>query len=319
MNIKNILLTAGAFVFVFAVISSISAQEMTPIVSDSVGSDAILGTSVDEIISAASSGGLSGAQDFSALEQDAGGKVLGSSVSPETPSVEPQPVLSSVFSSDSLKDLESQGGLSSDPQINADTPSVFNLAVKFFEKVVFKKDVQFSGRPVFDDGLDISGKTTFDKDTAGYAIIKEDNQSVVVEFDHDYGEPPVVTATLSLQQYKDSEVRSLAEELLFLSDVKYIITNVSKKGFEIMMNKKADSDIPFSWHALAVSDPTISKKKGGTLKNKIDSDESIPNDSPASLPTNSNANSAPPAASPPPEAPQVPSDPNAVDDGNTSS
>ena len=154
----------------------------------------------------------------------------------------------------------------------ADGLGVFNLAVKFFEKVVFKKDVEFAGRPIFDDGLDISGKTTFDKDMAGYAIIKNGNQSVMVEFDKGYDMPPIVTATLSLQQYNDSDVRALAENLLFISDVKYIITNVSKNGFEIMMDKKADSDIPFSWHALAVDDPTTSKKKGETLKNKIGSD-----------------------------------------------
>ena len=90
---------------------------------------------------------------------------------------------------------------------------------------------------------------------------KEDNQSVMVEFDKGYDAPPIVTATLSLQQYKDPDVRAVAEDLLLVSDVKYIITNVSKKSFEIMMDHKADSDIPFSWHALAVNDPTTSKKR----------------------------------------------------------
>jgi len=205
--------------------------------------------------------------------------------------------------------------LSSDPQINTDTPSTFNLAVKFFEKVVFKKDVEFAGRPIFEDGLDISGKVTFDKDTAGYAIIKEDSQSVMVEFDKGYDSPPIVTATLSLQQYKDSDVRALAENLLFISDVKYIITNVSKKGFEIMMDKKADSDIPFSWHALAVNDPTTSKKKGESLKSKIGS-ELDPNASAASSSTGGrttpSASADPtPAAAIQSGASQVPIDPGA--------
>jgi hypothetical protein len=300
---KKFFLIAGTLVLVFAAISSVGAQEMIPVMSGGMESDATLGTPIDEIISAVSSGGLSGNQDFFALKLDTEGQSLENSISlnPEVSGSEDSSALKSNLNSSSLKDLELKGGLSSDPQINADTPSVFNLAVKFFEKVVFKKEVEFSGRPVFDDGMDISGSPIFDKDTAGYAIIKSGNQSVVVEFDHEYIDPPVVTATLSLQQYKDSEVRSLAEELLFLSDVKYIITNVSKKGFEIMMDKKADSDIPFSWHALAVNDPTTSKKKGGSLKNKIGSESGSNFD----------------AASLLPEASQVPSNPNAAN-GNTS-
>jgi hypothetical protein len=273
---------AAFFAAAFGIFSLIAAgfparaQELTPVIVNSVGGEETLGTPVSELISAASSGGLSGAQDLFVLEQNVGGQVLGSSVLLETSSSDPQPPMqspSTAFSSDSLKDLELQGGLSSDPEISsADTPTVFNLAVKFFERVVFKKDVEFASRPVFDKGLDISGQPVFDKDTAGYAIIQEGNQSVEVEFDHEYDSPPVVTATLSLQQYKDPEVRSVAEDLLLISDVKYIITNVSKKSFEILMDRKADSDIPFSWHALSVNDPIIAKKKGEKLKSKIGND-----------------------------------------------
>lgn len=284
---KKFFSAVGAFVLVLAAASSASAQEIVP-VANSVGTNATLGTPVSEIISAAGSGGLSGAQDFSALKPDIKDQSLENSISSDAQPPNSEP---SKFNSDSLKDLELKGGLSSDPQINADTPSVFNLAVKFFEKVVFKKDVEFAGRPRFDDGLDISGKTTFDKDTAGYAIIKKDNQSVAVEFDKGYDSPPIVTASLSLQQYKESGVRALAENLLFITDVKYIITNVSKKGFEIMMDKKADSDIPFSWHALAVSDPTTSKKKGETVKSNISS-ELDPSVSAESSSTGGRVNSA---------------------------
>jgi hypothetical protein len=273
---KLFFLAVGAFFLVLSGLSA-NAQEMIPVVADSVGTNATLGTPVSELISAAASGGLSGAQDLSALKQDDQkqtfeGTVAGAADSPTDDPQSPMQLPSPVFSPDSLKDLESQGGLSSAPEISsADTPAVFNLAVKFFERVVFKKDVEFASRPMFDKGLDISGQPTFDKDTAGYAIIEKDNQSVEVEFDHAYDSPPVVTATLSLQQYKDSDVRAVAEDLLLISDVKYIITNVSKKSFEILMDRKADSDIPFSWHALAVNDPATAKKKGEKLKSSIGS------------------------------------------------
>jgi len=269
---KLFFLVIGAFCLILLV-SSARAQELTPVSVNSVGANEILGTPVSEMISAAGSGGLSGAQNISALKQDAKEPASESSIASD-PSSDPQPTPPTpAFSSDSLKDLESQGGLSSAPQASsADTPTVFNLAVKFFEQVVFKKDVEFASRPMFDKGLDISGQPTFNKDTAGYAIIGKGNQSVEVDFDQAYDSPPVVTATLSLQQYKDPDVRAVAEDLLLVSDVKYIITNVSKKSFEIMMDHKADSDIPFSWHALAVNDPATAKKKGEKLKSNIGND-----------------------------------------------
>ncbi|HUD08890.1 MAG TPA: hypothetical protein VMQ48_02235 [Candidatus Saccharimonadales bacterium] len=272
-NAKKYSFIVGFLFLIFMAASSAGAQELTPVSVNSVGVNETLGTPVDEMISAATSGGLSGAQNISALKQDAKKPASESSIASD-PSSDPQPTPPTpAFSSDSLKDLESQGGLSSAPEISsADTPAVFNLAVKFFEQVVFKKDVEFASRPMFDKGLDISGQPTFNKDTAGYAIIGKGNQSVEVDFDQAYDSPPVVTATLSLQQYKDPDVRAVAEDLLLVSDVKYIITNVSKKSFEIMMDHKADSDIPFSWHALAVNDPATANKKGEKLKSKIGND-----------------------------------------------
>jgi len=303
------------FLLIFAT-SSARAQELTPVSVSSVGADKTLGTPVDEIISAVDSGGLSGAENLSALKQDDKKQTLESSIAadPPPPTSPPAPA----FSSDSLKDLESQGGLSSAPQAaSAEVPTVFNLAVKFFEQVVFKKDVEFASRPVFDKGLDISGQPTFDKDTAGYAIIQKGNQSVEVDFDHDYDSPPVVTATLSLQQYKDPDVRAVAQDLLLISDVKYIITNVTKKSFQILMDRKADSDIPFSWHALAVNDPVTSKKKGDNLKSKIGADLGSDASS-ANSPTNAKgpSSAADPAAVGQSEASQAPSDSGASGNAN---
>jgi hypothetical protein len=288
-----------------AAASSISAQELTPVSVSSVGADKTLGTPIDEIISAVSSGGLSGDQNFSILKQDAPEWTFQGSISTDPATDDPASLAdlpAPMFSSDSLKDLEAQGGLSSAPQIESSAvPTAFNLAVKFFEKVVFKKNVEFADRPIFDKGFDISGQPTFDKDTAGYAIIGKGNQSVKIDFDHEYDSPPVVTATLSLQRYKDPEVRAVAEDLLLISDVKYIITDVSKKSFEIMMDREADSDIPFSWHAFAVDDPTTSKKKGENSNGKIGADLSSDNAA-ASL-----SASADPAPSGQPETTQSPS------------
>jgi hypothetical protein len=264
------------------------AQDLPMVDAGSVNEDAILGTPVEEIISAVDAGGLSANQSLASLKPDSVEQDPEISVSPDQGHSDPNPA---VFSPDSLKMLESQGGLSSAPQVNSESPTVFNLAVKFFEKVVFKKDVEFANRPKFDKGLDISGTPTFNEDTAGFAIIKKGNQSVAIDFDQKYDSPPVITATLSLQQYKDPEVRAAAEDLLLVSDVRYIVTNVSKKGFEIMMDGQAFSDIPFSWHALAVNNPKTFKNSGGSSKSGTASGSDSGNTSAAASPSDSGNNS----------------------------
>jgi hypothetical protein len=260
---KNFL--AVSLFFLAFQVSVAMAEDLQPVNAESVGVNTIAGTPVDEILSAIDEGVLSSDQDIAALRLDIEEQmpeVLGvMDANYKEPPSEP-----AKFNPDSLKYLESQGGLSSSPQIDTESPTAFKLAVKFFERVVFKKDVQFAVRPQFDAGMDISGTPTFDKDTAGFAIIKKGNQSVVVDFDREYDSPPVVTASLSLQNYKNPELKAAAEDLLLVSDVNYIVTSVSKKDFQIMMSEEAFSDIPFSWHALAVDKPKTSKKEGDNLK-----------------------------------------------------
>ncbi len=224
---------------------------------------------VDELMSALSEGGLTSPADVSGvalyLEEQA----------PEEKKIERYPEGDSAEKEDVeaiyIEDLEKQGGLSTKAEVGSDAPTVFELATKFLERVIFRGEVEFEDTPKFKNGMEISGTPVFDEDTAGYAVIKKGNQSVVVEFDQKYDEPPIVTATLSLQKYEDPDVRAAAEDLLLISDVRFIVTKVSKTEFEIMMDRIADSDIPFSWHALAVEEPKVHKKKGTTLENAINS------------------------------------------------
>jgi len=128
-------------------------------------------------------------------------------------------------------------------------PAVFRAVAEFIDKTIFKNDVEFAG------------KVMFNKDTAGYAVIKENAQDVEVTFEQEYAVPPIVNATLSLQTIEDPEVRVAAEQLLLVSDVKYIITNVTTKGFNIKIDNQAISDIPFSWQAVAVKDAKTFKSR----------------------------------------------------------
>jgi hypothetical protein len=260
-KIGQMILISAVCLFVFGP-ASVFAEEMSPLDPSELGQDVAVGTPVEDIISSVSSGGLETNSDIRKIQADINDQAPEIFVSSEESQPIPEPAVG--FNPETMQSLEEKGGLSSKPEIDSSTPTAFNLAVKFFERVVFKKDVEFSSRPTFDQGLEISGAPAFDKDTAGYAIIKKGNQSVEIKFENEYDSPPIITATLSLQQYKDAEVRAVAEDLLLVSDVKYIVTNATKKGFEIMMDRKADSDIPFSWHALAVNKPKTYKKKGST-------------------------------------------------------
>jgi len=261
----------------FGAINLASAQGL-PSIGTSVipASEQAAGIPVDEILDSITAGGLltRNAETIASIKTE--GIVLGAetpTTSPEQNS-NPKPV---ALNTDSIPSLESDGGLLTGPQAAApsDDTTIFKLASRFLSRVVFRAETEFQKRPKFEDGFDISGTPTFDQDTAGYAVIKKGNQSVQIDFDQAYDNPPVVTASLSLQQYKDSEVAAAAADLLLVSDVKYIVTNVNSKGFEIIMDRPAESDIPFSWHALAVQNPKTFKKEGNSLKN-TDSSPAIP-------------------------------------------
>jgi hypothetical protein len=128
-----------------------------------------------------------------------------------------------------------------------------------------------SGKAVFNGGLvvgaigeaDINmdmigdmtffGRPFFTGDTAGSAIVKKGAKMVTVKFDRDYIETPIVSATIALENASTSEA---LEEIIFSSDIRYIVTRKDVHGFTILLNKPAPEDIGFSWIAL----PTKNQK-----------------------------------------------------------
>jgi hypothetical protein len=123
--------------------------------------------------------------------------------------------------------------------------------------LVFDQPVEFQGPAVFKNSVELASSVLFNQDTAGYATIQEGADRVEIKFNQEYAVAPIINASLSLQHVKDKDVREAMEELLMVSDVRYIITNVTEKGFEILINQKALSDIPFSWQAVAVKDARL--------------------------------------------------------------
>jgi hypothetical protein len=158
-----------------------------------------------------------------------------------------------------IKDAESDGGLIVGGTAQFNGLAIFNKVAQFFDKVIFGKEVEFAGGVLFN------------QDTAGYALVQEGSDSVRISFEKEYAAVPVINASLSLQQIQDEEVRKAAEELLLVSDVKFIITNVTAKGFEIRTSQNALSDIPFAWQAMAVKDAKIFES--ANLADKADDDK----------------------------------------------
>ncbi len=148
----------------------------------------------------------------------------------------------------SLQALELAGGLTVNGPAEFRGETLFTAFTQFIDRVIFGKDVEFAGR------------VTFNQDTAGYAIVKEGETDVVVTFDQEYAVTPVVNASLSLQPIENAEVRRATEELLLVSDVRYIITHVTTTGFEIRIAEGAQMDVPFSWQAIAVKDAKTSEE-----------------------------------------------------------
>jgi len=159
-----------------------------------------------------------------------------------------------------LNDLEIQGALSVAGSVEFKGKTLFSSIVEFFDKVIFRKNVEFEGT------------ATFNKDTAGYAKIKEGTRSVKISFEQEYAQAPIVNVSVYLQHIEDKDLREATEELLLASDVKFIITNVSTSGFEIKIDRDADADVPFSWQVIAVKDAKMFESQpamNGEISNDV--------------------------------------------------
>ncbi|QQS22955.1 hypothetical protein IPM19_00055 [bacterium] len=120
----------------------------------------------------------------------------------------------------------------------------------------FTGDVEFFGTPYFTS------------DTAGFAVVKAGVQVVEVKFTREYLAQPIVNASFSFEQDADlsgldeatiaaMQAAQVASAQAFLAEgVTYAVTNKSKYGFTIVLNKPATTDVKFSWTALAVRNAT---------------------------------------------------------------
>jgi parallel beta-helix repeat protein len=148
--------------------------------------------------------------------------------------------------------------------------SLFEQSVQFLGVVVHKAQVTFMGdvdflaKVVFHSDVDLQGKTTiakasvdeitFNKDTAGFAKIKQGQAYVNVIFEKEYAQSPIVNITLQSTPSSNTDEQKRNEENALNTNIKYVVTETSSKGFRILLNHAAENDMLFSWIATAVTD-----------------------------------------------------------------
>ena len=93
-------------------------------------------------------------------------------------------------------------------------------------------DITFVGRPYFST------------DTAGFALVREGQDSVHVAYADAYEETPVVTASIA-EAAADTDPTAVI-------GTQYAVTGSDQHGFTIQLSQPAQQDIRFSWIAIAV-------------------------------------------------------------------
>ena len=121
--------------------------------------------------------------------------------------------------------------------------NIFDNLVSFYKNVVFRGEVSFEKQPVFN------------ADTAGIAVIPAVARSVDVGFEQEYINPPIVNVTL--------RIKDASESANIADDVKVAVTNVTTKGFTIVMDQYSPREIEYNWVAIAVKE--IKKQYGVSL------------------------------------------------------
>lgn len=117
----------------------------------------------------------------------------------------------------------------------------------------------FFSTVIFHSNLTVSGKIQVGKDTAGVAIIPKGQSSVHIEFGASYGNTPIVTASLVVDEQKNSD-GSVAQDVgqsVLSANYSYIVTQRSIHGFTILLNKPAADDLKFSWVALSTDNQSL--------------------------------------------------------------
>jgi hypothetical protein len=182
-----------------------------------------------------------------------------------------------------LQTLEAQGAVTFKADVTFQGPAIFKAIAEYFDTVIFHKDIN------------VLGTATFNSDTAGLAVIPAKANEVNVVFDKEYAASPIVTASplWDTDQGTLDVMNQLGTYILPKQD--YIIANVTTKGFTIILEQPAVTDLKFSWTATSVAN---AKTTVGNVPIPTATPTVTPSASPSASPNDSSGVSATPSASP---------------------
>ena len=129
------------------------------------------------------------------------------------------------------------------PTLVADTVEVNTITSSTGESITIGSPVEFSVPPLFN------------KDTAGFALMKQGSNKVEITFENPYVAQPVVSANITFED-GDNLTDAQADEF-FNQNIQILTTNKTQNGFTIRLNKNAPRDIRLSWTAFAVKDAKV--------------------------------------------------------------
>lgn len=142
----------------------------------------------------------------------------------------------------------------------------------------FSNTTSFTGGVTFAGQTEFSIPPLFNKDTAGFAVIKQGDRRARISFDQPYITTPVVNTSVAFES-RDN-IDDAQAQTLFSSDTRFIIVSKDQTGFTILLNKPAVRDIRFSWNALSVRDPKVFESVFEGLVVDPNSDLTTPNPTP---------------------------------------
>jgi hypothetical protein len=133
----------------------------------------------------------------------------------------------------------------------------------FGNETVFDKLVTFLSNIIFRGKVSFEKPLVLSQDSAGFAIIRKDEDRIDVTFANEFEETPIVNVSMSFDKPVVTpgagEDPHALEKRIFNASLAYMILNRSTHGFTIVLNKNAGEDITFSWVAVAVKDPKVTK------------------------------------------------------------
>lgn len=158
---------------------------------------------------------------------------------------------------ETLLQINESGALTSLTTENFKTTgeSMFEGRAQFSGLSFFTNTTTFDSTVLFGAPTEFILPPIFNKDTAGFAIVREGDRRVEILFEQPYLATPVVTVNMTFEA--TDNIDDEAATALFMEDVRSVVVNKDQSGFTILLNKTAPRNIRFSWVALGVKDASV--------------------------------------------------------------